>query len=267
MTLIPKVIHYVWLGGRDLPEDAVRCIESWRKYCPDYEIRRWDETSFDLHANKYVEEALHSKKWAFVSDYVRLLALVTCGGIYMDTDVEVLSSLDCFLDHQAFSGFESNNTVPTGIMGCEAGFPLFRDLLNQYESRRFILPDGSFDMTTNVVAITNECVRRGLVSNNSFQVVDGFALYPSDWFCPKSHETGVITLTSNSHTIHHFAGSWLDDVEQGFQEQRFQLLEKHPWLPPVLISIYLRCKYGFQTGDFSYLTSKIRVFWKMLARK
>lgn len=265
--MIPKVIHYVWLGGKDLPEDAAKCIESWRRYCPDFEIRRWDESSFDVHANKYVEEALRAKKWAFASDYVRLYALVLCGGIYMDTDVEVTAPLDSFLQHKAFSGFESDSTVPTGIMGCEPDFPLFRELLQQYETRSFVLPDGSYDMTTNVVTITNSCLRRGLVCNNSYQEIDGFVLYPSDWFCPKSHETGVITITQNTHTIHHFAGSWLDDVEQGIQKKRFEILNKHPWVHPVAISVFLRCKHGLKTGDYSYLTSKIRVLWKMITRK
>ena len=262
--MIPKTIHYIWFGGKELPDEAKRCIASWKENCPGYDIVRWDESNFDFTANKYALQAYQEKKWAFVSDYARLWVLVNHGGIYMDTDVEVTKSLDEFLSHKAFSGYESNNSIPTGIMGCEKGFGLFADLLADYDHRSFILPDGSYDMTTNVTAITEACKKRGLKLDNSFCEIEGFALYPSDWFCPKSHETGQISLTDNTHTIHHFSGSWLDDTERGFLTKRMAILERHPNLPPVLVSIYLRTLHGFKTGDFSYLTSKARILFHNL---
>ena len=123
--MIPKTIHYCWFGGNPLPDLAVKCIDSWKKYCPDYEIKEWNEKNFNLDACPYVREAYEAKKWAFVSDYARLYAMVTEGGIYMDTDVEVLKPLDEYLDNLAFSGFQTEKEIPTGIMACEKGFPLF----------------------------------------------------------------------------------------------------------------------------------------------
>lgn len=206
--MIPKIIHYCWFGGNPLPELAQRCIASWKKYCPDYEIKEWNEYNFDLTSCDYVREAYEAKKWAFVTDYVRLYAMVREGGIYMDTDVEVIKSLDPFLNHRAFSGFEDEVNIQTGIMACEKGFPLFMELLEDYHKRHFVLQDGKLDLTTNVVTITNLCKKYGFVANNTKQDVCGFTLYPHDVFCPKSHETGNISLTSRTVTIHYFSGSW-----------------------------------------------------------
>ena len=130
--MIPKIIHYCWFGGNPLSDLAQKCIDSWKKYCPDYEIKEWNESNFDLNSCDYVREAYQAKKWAFVTDYVRLYAMVTEGGIYMDTDVEVIRPLDSFLSNRAFSGFEDETNIPTGIMACEKGFPLFEELLEEY---------------------------------------------------------------------------------------------------------------------------------------
>ncbi|WP_329739645.1 glycosyltransferase family 32 protein [Enorma massiliensis] len=249
--MIPKTIHYIWFGGKELPKSAQVYIETWKKFCPDYTIMRWDETNFDVTVNDYVREAFESKKWAFVSDYVRLWVLVNHGGIYMDTDVELTAPLDEFLTHRAFSGFESNTSIPTGLMACEKGFPLFCELLHDYDGRKFIKPDGSFDVTTNVVAITNTCLKHGLVLNNKFQEPCGFALYPNDWFCPKSHDTGEIHLTKNTHAIHHFNGSWLDSTEHELIERRQSFLLRHPGCPPRLAGAWIRLVHGCKTGDFA----------------
>lgn len=260
--MIPKRIHYVWFGGNELPDDAKACIDSWRKHCPDYEIIRWDESNFDIRVNRYVREAYESKKWAFVSDYARLWALVNHGGVYMDTDVELIGPIDFALRHQAFSGFESNCSIPTGIMACEQGFPLFSELLHDYDDRRFILDDGSFDITTNVTAITNACLKHGLVPDNTYQTVDGLALYPSDWFCPKSHDTGKITLSKNTCAIHHFAGSWLDDTEKRLLEERSSFIAAHPRCPHILSGALVRIAYGLKTGDFAPFNKMLRMYIK-----
>lgn len=209
--MIPKIIHYCWFGGNPLPKEAQRCIDSWRKHLPDYQIKEWNESNFDVNSNRYVKEAYESRKFAFVTDYVRLYALVKEGGIYMDTDVEVLKSFDPFLHHAAFSGFENNNYVPTGMMASEKGGAWVTELLEGYRNRRFIMPDGSLDTTTNTFVITQNMLGHGLVLNNTYQDFPGLAtMYPSDYFCPKDHTDGVIKLTDNSVCIHHFAGSWLD---------------------------------------------------------
>ena len=207
--MIPRVIHYCWFGGKPLPALAKKCLASWEKFCPDYEIKRWDESNFDVNCCDYVREAYDAKKWAFVSDYVRLKVLVEHGGIYMDTDVEVIRPLDSFLNEQAFSGFESETTIPTGIMACEKGFSTFADMLNGYHNRHFLQPSGEYDLTTNVIEITKYFLQRGFISNDKKQTVQGFTLYPHDYFCPKDGRTQKITITPNTYTIHHFSGSWL----------------------------------------------------------
>lgn len=209
--MIPKVIHYCWFGGNPLPEDAKKCIASWKKHCPEYEIIEWNESNFDIHSNCYIKEAYEAKKYAFVTDYVRLFVMYEYGGVYMDTDVELVKNLDDFLKNQAFSGFESSNSIPTGIMASEKNFKLFGDLLKYYENRHFINADGSYDITTNTVTITEMCKKYGLVLNNKYQVIDGFALYPNDYFCPLENETGLLKKTENTVAIHWFAKSWVND--------------------------------------------------------
>ncbi len=208
--MIPKIIHYCWFGGKPLPALAEKCLKSWKKYCPDYEIKRWDETNFDIHICRYVKEAYETKKYAFVTDFVRLWALIKFGGIYMDTDVEVIKPLDSILNYHAISGFEDEHSIPTGLMGAEPNFPLFQEFLQQYNDIPFVLANKTYDMTTNVVRITNTCMKYGLRRDNTLQTIQGFTVFPKDYFCPKSYVTRKLNITSNTLTIHHFAGSWCE---------------------------------------------------------
>lgn len=207
--MIPKKIHYCWFGRGEKPELAVKCIESWKKFLPDYEIIEWNEDNFDLDIYPYVREAYDARKFAFVTDVVRLWAMYTYGGIYMDTDVEVLKPLDSLLNFEAVSGFESSTQIPTGLMAGQESFPLFKELLDEYDGLHFVQSDGSLDMTNNVIRITNTCLKHGFVPNGQQQTVDGFTLLPADYLCPKSWETGKIFITKNTLCIHHFSGSWL----------------------------------------------------------
>lgn len=208
--MIPKVIHYCWFGRGQKPEQAVKCIESWKKYLPEYELKEWNEDNFDITQNQYVREAYENRKFAFVTDYVRLYALYHDGGVYMDTDVEVIGSFDQFLHHHAFSGFETDGNVPTGMMAAEKKSVWAKDLLDQYNERKFVQEDGSFDMTTNTVVITNYMIEKGLVKNNTYQDFPELCtMYPAEYFCPKDHRTGKIICTKNTVCIHHFAGSWV----------------------------------------------------------
>lgn len=212
--MIPKVIHYCWFGGNPLPEMAIKCIESWKKYCPEYKIIEWNEKNFDINSCEYVREAYESKKYAFVSDVVRLYAISKYGGIYMDTDVEVIKPLDSILKYKAVSGFEAEDRIPTGLMACEANHPFFLELYHEYDNERFINEDNSFNTTTNVTRITNACLKHGLVLNNHLQTVNDFTLFPNDYFCPKNYHTGIVNITNNTLTIHHFEGSWLSEDEK-----------------------------------------------------
>lgn len=209
--MIPRIIHYCWFGGKELPELAQKCIETWNDKCADYQIMRWDESSFDINSVLFVKEAYLSKKYAFVSDYVRLWAIYNYGGVYLDTDVEICKSLDGFLEEKAFSGFESYTDIPTGIMAGEAKLPIYKELLDYYDGRHFVDENGKLDITTNVTIITDIFMEKGLIQNNSKQTVEGFTFYPQKYFCP--NDLDLINRREDIYTIHHFAGSWLSEEE------------------------------------------------------
>lgn len=232
--MIPKIIHYCWFGGNPLPEEARRFITGWREKCPDYTIKEWNESNFDVNAIPYVREAYEARKWAFVTDYVRLFALYNEGGIYMDTDVEVLKNLDRFLSDEAFSGFEDEKNVPTGIMGSKAGQKAVKDMMDAYKDRHFIDSEGNMDMRTNSEVITDYFIRSGLVLNNKKQTVNGFTMYPIDYFCPKNSRTLEIMVTENSYTIHHFSGTWTNG-ETNFRRKIKKILG--PKLCTVVVKI------------------------------
>ncbi len=225
--MIPKIIHYCWFGRNPKPKLAQKCLKSWKKYCKGYEIKEWNEDNFDISsAPLYVRQAYEAKKWAFVSDYVRLWAMVKYGGIYMDTDVEVVKPLDKFLENEAFSGFESETTISTGIMACRKDFPLFKELLHEYDSIPFVLEDGSLDIITNVTRITNCCKKYDFIPNGEYQVVNGFAIYPKEHFCPLSWNTKELHKTKNTYTIHWYSASWWDDQQKIEHKNRIKLRRK-----------------------------------------
>jgi mannosyltransferase OCH1-like enzyme len=208
---IPKIIHYCWFGGKPFSPLIGNCIASWKKFCPDWEIREWNESNFDSNVCQYVKEAYEAKKWAFVSDYARLYALVNYGGIYLDTDCELVKPIDKFLDHEAVSGFENEIYIQTALMGCREGFPLFKELLERYANRRFVMANGRYDLTTNVQDITKFCLDYGFIPNCQKQEVLGLTLYPRDYFCPMDYNTHtLVAYSKNTRAIHHFNASWVD---------------------------------------------------------
>lgn len=207
--MIPKIIHYCWFGRGEMPDLARKCIASWKLHLPEYRIKVWNEDNFDLSLFPYAQEAYENRKFAFVTDVVRLFALYTEGGVYMDTDVEVLKPLDPFLVHPAFSGFEDEKNVPTGIMAAEKGSLWAKENLAYYNGRHFVKEDGTLDLTTNVTAITEYMVGKGLKRNNTLQTFpDLITIYPKEYFCPINPRTRKAELTENTATIHHFMGSW-----------------------------------------------------------
>lgn len=209
---IPKIIHYCWFGNKPLPASCRKMIATWEKYLPDYEIRRWDETTFDIMSSEYVRAAYQSGKYAFVSDYVRLCALKQYGGIYLDTDIEVIRSFDDLLKgYRAVFGFESGEKVMTAFIAAEAGHPIISEFLSSYA-------DKAFDAQApepNTVGLTDILTRRGLVVNNRMQLLDGDAVvFPLDYFQAYDFSKALLCVTEHTCTIHRCFGSWCSPKER-----------------------------------------------------
>lgn len=215
--MIPKIIHYCWFGRGPMPELAVKCIESWHKYMPDYEYKLWNEDNFDINCNAYVKEAYEARKFAFVTDYVRLYALYTEGGIYMDTDVEVLKPYDDLLSLPGFTGYEGSKYLPpvTGTMASEPGNAWVKEQLDAYVDSHFIKPDGSMDLTTNTTRIKNIMKAGGFTSDGKKQIYKDMYIFPVEYFCPRL-TTGEYFKTENTYCDHHFMGSWDGQRKKSF---------------------------------------------------
>lgn len=207
--MIPKRIHYCWFGHSPMSELALKCIESWHRYMPDYAYKLWNEDNFDVNSNQYVKEAYEARKFAFVTDYVRLYALFTEGGIYMDTDVEVLKPYDDLLSLSAFTGYEGSKTYPpvTGTMASKAGGAWVTEQLSAYDNAHFIKPDGSLDLTTNTARISEIMRKNGFVQNGKKQIYKDLHVFPVEFFCPRQ-TTGEVLITKDTYCDHHFMGSW-----------------------------------------------------------
>ncbi|PHV70152.1 glycosyl transferase [Sporanaerobium hydrogeniformans] len=211
---IPKIIHYCWFGKKELPSLEKVMLKTWKEKLPDYELIKWDEERFDIKSQKYVKEAYEKGKYAFVSDYVRLYALYQYGGIYMDTDVEVLKDLSPLLENDGFIGFESIKYIGTSLIAAKPNNQLIKALLESYKDKTFIKDDGTLNITTNVQYITSYLQSEGIILNNHYQKIEHFSIYPKDFFSPKSLVTGKIKCTSNTYTIHHFSASWMDSKDK-----------------------------------------------------
>ena len=210
--MIPKVIHYCWFGGNPLPELALKCIESWKKYCSGYEIIRWDETNYDLtNKSSYVREAYEAKKWAFVSDYARLDIIYQNGGIYLDIDVELIKGLDDFLNEHCFLGLQVGGYIATGLgFGAEQHSLAVKMMLDEYEGVRFKLGHEIYDMTPCPKRNTAPFKKIGFEGIDELCRLPLCTIYPTEYFCPMNYRTNQFVRTDNTVSIHHFSGTWID---------------------------------------------------------
>ena len=219
---IPKIIHYCWFGRNPKPRLAEKCILSWKKFCPDYEIVEWNEDNFDLSAAPlYVRQAYEAKKWAFVTDYVRLKVVCDRGGIYMDTDVELVKSPDFLLNHQAYFGFEDPEAVNTGLgFGAQQNAPIIRNMMAVYEDLAFLQEDGSFDLTPCPERNTEILLQQGLKLGGTYQVLSGdILILPKDYLCPLDYESQKLEKTANTVSVHWFTASWQTKEEKKKKKQ------------------------------------------------
>lgn len=252
--MIPKIIHYCWLSNDPYPEDISRCIDSWHKFLPDYEFIKWDFNRIDKSKFKWVSDAFDHKKYAFAADYVRCYAIYKYGGIYLDTDVEVLKSFNDLLSHHYFMGCEFNKTSPeAAVVGAEKGHPFYRDMLKYYEERNFVKDDGSLDVKV-LPLIINDIINRGnfnVVQIERPEEIDDaddrkLCILPYYYFSPKSTLNGKIYKRSETYAIHHFANSWFP---------KYYIIERKFWHKLGLknLKIILRLlnliKYGKPKGS------------------
>lgn len=221
-TMIPKKIHYCWFGNNPKPMLAHKCIKSWKKYCPKFEIIEWNETNVDISSCPlYVRQAYEAKQWAFVTDYIRLKSVYEQGGVYLDTDVELIRGIDELLNYPAYFGFEDGIHIATGLgFGAEKGHYIIKELLDDYASISFFLEDGSFDRTPCPVRNTTIFLKHGLHQDNSKQLLDNnILIFPSDYLCPISYRTNEKRITENTISIHWFNASWQTPREKEKQKK------------------------------------------------
>lgn len=202
--MIPKIIHYCWFGGKEKTQEVEKCINTWRKKCPDYEIKEWNENNFDVNYNLYVSQAYAAKKYAFVSDVCRMYVLHTYGGIYLDTDVEVILDFNPYLNQHSFIGEEQNGRLlGTATIGAEANVQWIKDFLSLYDGIPFIRDNGKFDILPNTTRLT--------IFFQSYKGVKP-TIYSLEYFCAKDYKSGKIVTNERTVCIHHYAASWVEPL-------------------------------------------------------
>ena len=209
---IPKIIHYCWFGGNEMPAKNCEWIKSWKKYCPDYQIIEWNESNYDITKNKYMYEAYKNKKWGFVSDYARMDLVYEYGGIYLDTDVEIIKNLDDLLYQPAFAGIESTKLINLGLgFGAQKNNPIIKLLREDYEDKSFIKEDGKLDLTPIPKVQKKLFNSFGYINNGEYQVLSDITIYPEKVLSGKCNWTGRVLPIDKTYAIHHYDGSWVDE--------------------------------------------------------
>lgn len=220
---IPKIIHGIWFSGDPMPKLYRECLDSWKRYCPDYEIKIWDLEMYGASDCLFFNQAICHKNWSFASDYARADILYKYGGIYMDLDVEVLRPIDDLLYNDVYMGFESLDRIECGSgMGARKGHPFMREICASYEERPYLKPDGTWDNSTCPVRYTKVIEKHGLKKNGGFQFVEDITVYPFEMLTGKSFDTGICYKTEHSYTLHHHNGSWVPDGAHNAMSKRHE---------------------------------------------
>lgn len=215
--MIPKVIHYCWFGHNPLPELVKKCVASWKKFLPDYEIKEWNEENFDVNILPYTKEAYETKKYAFVSDYARFWILYHFGGVYFDTDVELIRPIDDIIERGAFMACEKDciknfyypSVAPGLVLAASSYHPIYKDLLDNYNGLHFKNPDGSLNLTTIDKYTTDILITKGLKKVfDEIQEIQGISIYPGPYFCPVSTVTKRCKISKETRAVHHYSASW-----------------------------------------------------------
>ena len=240
--MIPKIIHYCWFGRGEMPKLMKKCLKSWKKYCPDWEIVRWDEDSFDVNSTLWTKQAYETKKYAFVADYVRIKALAEQGGVYLDTDQELIKPLKPFLRHNCFVGFMDKTNISAGVIGAVAEHPMMQQMLKYYDGRPFLKEDGSIDIKPNTNWMTDVLLERGLQLDDSFQQIGDVAVYPQTYFCPTSCISPENLKSRDTVALHHWAMTWrTEKAKKNFARVRrhktwwYRTWEKIKILPQIIL--------------------------------
>lgn len=240
--MIPKIIHYCWFGRNPKPKDVLECIASWTTFLPDYEIKEWNEDNYDVNKCQFMREAYKEKKWAFVSDYCRIDVVNQYGGIYLDTDVEVLKSFDSLLGEKFFCGFEGvepevkYKKVAFGLgFGSEAHHPILEEILDFYERSSFDENKQDLSQITCPVIQTNALHKFGLVPNGETQRNNLWVAFSEEYFCPMNYCTHQTKITSNTYSIHHYSATWVNPFRRKFSDFLMSKLHiSHRWAVSII---------------------------------
>ena len=263
--MIPKIIHYCWFGKNPMPEEYEKNIETWKKFMPDYKIIKWDETNYDYNKIKFTKEAYESKKWAFVTDYARLDIIYNYGGIYLDTDVEVLKSFDDLLKNKAFMGIESDNYVNTGLgFGAVAKHKGIKANMKEYEKISFY-DNNVMNMINCPIITTNLLKQNGAKLNGSIEKIMNITIYPEEYFCPLNYYTGITKITQNTYSIHKYSMSWgtkMEKKQKLFEKKLVKILgvKFSKYISKILffpLKFYEKIKTNGLANTFKYYSHKI----------
>ena len=287
MHKIPKIIHYCWVGSESKPESVEYCIESWKKYCPEYKIIEWNENNYDFTKNRYMKEAYEEKKWGFVPDYARLDIIYNYGGIYLDTDVELVRNLDELLDYDCFLGFEDTGEgeyfISCGLgFGAKQQIDIIKELRDYYDDMSFYKLDGSLNLLPAPKHNFNIFNKNGFKFNNLIQQKNDIIVFPSEYFCPKIFKTDKLDITENTFSIHHFNASWMDEkMLKNIKYQRYVNNKYGKFGRYILIWKSVREKYSIQElftklpirllnkvkGSIIYAKDQVPYYWNLLIAK